>query len=647
MATIYDKNKDICGIIVKGNASERVESVDSALSGKYNKYINVNVIKANDKYDYYLPLSFNENHFNIVSANKYFNYNIDNYSYNGPSNNYKLYNDEWCWFNNFDFHKWMNDNGKWSTLFSDELVSRGYNYLSSCFGAGGGNSYMCNANKNQEYFIKPSLKHDETSYDVKYNYYNTAYKTNSAAANLYITTRANDTSSTDVTISSKVETNFNLGYNGILSGNGLTNYIESVDTTNTTGRPFWQRFFFVSIKGGYNALNSYNVSSYQKTNTKLCTFDQNTGLENESNSYLNSIPLKYKKLRNDVYYVQDDNFKSFKTYPTLGYSVIKRTSNVGGDIYYYNGSPQSNDMEGQEHWTSLIEEATHFNTEPNWLTVEVKQQYEANHHCSLLFTSGNDEYSVKISLPVVMNTTTATFWMDKLYYITANNEYVYTGTNNVSEYTTGHWTKKIYSFFSADNPSTVFATPETIKFYNRQGESFNHFSPSYLMDINEISYELSDTSKYKWVLYYKSYGGYWVSGLDAQATYSEDLTNNVQVFATSADANVIREQFNSNAPNIIAIDSNKTNKVFFSYEYLSYMQATMFSSWNDANNIINKMYQEDPDDLPPGATSVGVFSAGNMPYYTYYFNNNCPTAGNSYVEIPSVKWLSLNYFFKL
>lgn len=645
MATIYDKNKDICSIIVKGNASDRVESVDSALSGKYNKYINVNVIKANDKYDYYLPLSFNENHFSILSANKYFNYNIDNYSYYGPSNNSKLYNDEWCWFNNFDFHKWMNDNGKWSTLFSDELVSRGYNYLSSYFGASGGNSYMCNALKNQEYFIKPSLKHDETSYDVKYNYYNTAYKTNDNALSLYITTRANDTSSTDVTISSTVETNFNLGYNGILSGYGLTKYIESVDTTNTTGRPFWQRFFFVSIKGGYNALNSYNVST-QKTNTKLCTFDQNTGLENESNPYLNSIPLKYKKLSNDVYYVQDDNFKSFKTYPTLGYSVIKRISRVG-DISYYDGAPQFNDMEGTEHWTSSVDEATHFSEEPGWLTVEVRQQYEANHQCSLSFTASDNEYSVKISLPVVMNTTTATLWMDKLYCITSNNEYVYTGTNNVAEYTTGHWTNKIYALFSADNPGTVFATPETIKFYNRQGEFVEHLNPSYLMNINEISYELSNTSKYKWVLYYEGFGGYWVSGFDTQATFSENLTNDVQVFATSADAYTTREQFNTNIPDVVAIDSNKTNKVFFSYEYLTNLQATMFSSYDDASNTINKMYQADPDDIPQGATSVGVFSNGNMPYYTYNLNNNCPTAGHSYVEIPPVKWLSLNYFFKL
>ena len=645
MATIYDKNKDICGIIVQGNASERVEAVDSALSGKYSKFINVNIIKANDKYDYYLPLNFNENRFSNLSANKYFNYSIDNYSYSGPANNTKLYNDEWCWFNNFDFHKWMNDNDKWSTLFSDELVSRGYNYLSSCIGAGNGNQYMCNTLKNQNHFIKPSLKHDETSYDVKYNYYNTAYKTNDNALSLYITTRATDTSSTDVTISSTRETNFNLGYNGILSGNGLTNYIESVDTTDTTGRPFWQRFFFVSIKGGYNALNSYNVT-YQKTNTKLCTFDQNTGLENETNPYLNSIPLKYKKLRNDVYLVQDDNFKSFKTYPTLGYSVIKRISRMG-DVSYYNGAPQINDMEDPNLWTSSVEDATHFSTEPGWLTVEVKQQYEADHTCSLLFTAGNDEYSVKISLPVVLNTTTATFWMEQLYYITANNDYVYTGTNNVADYTTGHWSNKIYSFFSADSPTILFATPETIKYYNRQGDFVNHFNPSYFMDLNEISYELSDTTKYKWVLYYEGYGGYWVSGFDSQATYSENLTNDVHVFATSADAYATREQFNNNAPDIVAIDGNKTNKVFFSYVYLNKMQATMFSSYNDASNIINKMYREDPDDIPPGATSVGVYVNGNETYYSFYFNNTCPTAGYSYVEIPQVKWLSLNYFFKL
>lgn len=645
MATIYDKNKDICCIITKGYANDRVESTDTALSGKYNKYINVNIIKANDKYDYYLPLNFNENHFSTASPNKYFNYNIDNYSYYGPANNYTLKNGEWCWFNNFDFHKWMNDNGKWTTLFSDELLSRGYNYLSSYFGAGHGNPTMCSANKNQQYFIKPALKHNEPSYDVKYNYFNTAYKTNENAVSLYITTRANDTSSTDVTINSTSETNFKLGYNGILSGTGLTNYIESVDTTNSSGRPFWQRFFFVSIKGGYDASDSYDITT-TKTNTKLCTFDQNTGLENESNPYLNSIPLKYKKLRNDIYFVQDDNYKSFKTYPTLGYYVIKKTTRVG-DVYYYSGAPQFNYMD-EDYWTSSLEDATHFTDEPDWLTVEVKQRYEENNQCSLLFTASNDEYSVKISLPVVMNTTTASLYIDQIYYITATNGYVYSGTNDVAEYTTGHWTNKIYSLFSADKPSTVGATPNTIKFYNKQGESFNHFSPSYLMNISEISYELSNQSKYKWILYGFNDGvyGYWVSGFDLNATYSEDLTNDVQVFATSADANDVREQFNTHIPDVVAIDSNKTNKVFFNYEYAATMQATMFSSNEAASSIVSKMYQANPIDAPQGSTLMGVYQNGSVSYHTQYLNNNCPTAGCSYVEIPQVKWLSLNYFFK-
>lgn len=169
------------------------------------------------------------------------------------------------------------------------------------------------------------------------------------------------------------------------------------------------------------------------------------------------------------------------------------------------------------------------------------------------------------------------------------------------------------------------------------------------MNINEISDELSDTSKYKWVLYYKGYGGYWVSGFDSQAIYSEDLTNDVHVFATSADAYTTSEQFNVYIPDIVAIDSNKTNKVFFSYEYLPNIQATVFSSFSDASAVVTKMYQADPADLPPGASSVGayIYNDRAITYYTYYFNNNCPTAGNSYVEIPQVKWLSLNYFFKL
>ena len=218
MATIYDKNKNICGIITKGNPNENVET-DSAYSGKYSKFINVNISKKNDNYAYYLPLSFNENTFYQNDPNRYFNYSINNYNYNGPANNGNLLNGERCWFNNSVFHEWMNTNGKWNSLFSTDLLERGYNYLSSYLGTHPSDgTYICYANKNQDYFLKPQIKHNETSYDNKYNYFNTAIKLNSTASNLYITTLGPNTSSTDVTITATDETSFKLGYNGIISG---------------------------------------------------------------------------------------------------------------------------------------------------------------------------------------------------------------------------------------------------------------------------------------------------------------------------------------------------------------------------------------------------------------------------------------------
>ena len=68
----------------------------------------------------------------------------------------------------------------------------------------------------------------------------------------------------------------------------------------------------------------------------------------------------------------------------------------------------------------------------------------------------------------------------------------------------------------------------------------------------------------------------------------------------------------------------------------------MFTSRNEASNIVGKMYEN--HDYPNEGTSMGVYSNGDVGYVTKLLYNPCPSATSNYVEIPTIRWLSLNYF---
>ena len=564
MATIYDSNSNICGIVVKGYSNENVETTDDSLAGKYSHYINCNVFKKNDNIGYYLPLSFNED-------DKYFTYSIDGFSYTSITNSINSMDGNRCWFNYYNLMNWMNENNKWNSLWTDDQLNRGFNYVKSYQGQSEhqtDGTYISNAEPSQNYFIKPFIKHNEDYYDVNYYYYNRGKRVNTST-DMYITTESTNPSSTDITITTNNQCSFELGYNGILSGYGLTKYIESVDTTDPSGRPFWQRFFFVCIKGGFNANQSFDVT-YNKSNVKVCTFDQNTGLENESNSNLSSIPLKYKKLKTDVYLVQDNHFRTFQTY-----------------------------------------------------------------------ADGSD-YKVRISLPMVMNTTDATIMLDYMYYIFGyNSEYVYTGSNVVSEYHSDNWqdqwTNKFYLLCSSNNTNTI---PHNYKFYRNNNTYTPYYDMATKMDISELTYLISD---FKYVLMYDN--EYWVSGTTySNIKYTEDI-NEAHIFNSSADAETQKYQIDFNRPDVKMVDNNLNG--YYYIEDCRRNIATQFSSYEHANTIANKMNEGGRHEYYGDYTSI---YRQNYNYFTTKFatvtTNNYTTSSQNLVDIPTTRWQSLNYFIR-
>ena len=566
MATIYDSNSNICGIVVKGYSNENIETTDSSLSGKQSRYINCIVLKKTDNIGYYLPLSFNQD-------NEHFTYSFNRYGLNGfnyasISNNVNTMDGNRCWFNYYNLMNWMNENNKWNSLWTEDQLNRGFNYVQSYQGVyQTDGTPITDAEPSQNYFIKPFVKHDKDYYDVKYNYYNRGKRVN-ASQDMYITTESTNPSSTDVTITTDEPCTFKLGYNGILSGVGLTNYIESVDTTDPSGRPFWQRFFFVCIKGGFDATNSFNVTT-DKSNVKVCTFDQNTGLENASNSNLSSIPLKYKKLKTDVYLIQDDHFKTFQTY-----------------------------------------------------------------------ADGND-YKVRISLPMVMNTTAASITLDTMNYIYGlNSEYVYTGSNVVSEYHSNNWqdqwTNKIYMLCSGNTPNV----PQKYKFYQNNNTYTPYYDMGTKLAINEITNLISN---FKYILV-NSNNEYWVSGTDySDIEYTTDISD-AHIFNTSAAAAAQRLEIDYNRPDVNMIDNN-LNGFYYIEDCRKYI-ATEFSSYSHSNTIVYKMYEGGRNEYY--GDSPDIYS-NSYNYYTTKFasvtTNNYTTSSQNLADIPDTKWESLNYFF--
>ena len=561
MATIYDSNSNICGIVVKGYSNENVETTDSSLSGNQSRYINCNILKKTDNIGYYLPLSYNKD-------NEYFTYSFNGFSYATIGSNHNTMDGNRCWFNYYNLMNWMNENNKWNTLWSSDQLNRGFNYLQSYQGVHQTDGTpITDAEPSQNYFIKPFIKHDKDYYDVKYNYYNRGKRVNTSQ-NMYITTESTNPSSTDITITTDEPCTFKLGYNGILSGYGLTNYIESVDTTNTTGRPFWQRFFFVCIKGGFDTTNSFNITT-DKSNVKVCTFDQNTGLENASNSNLSSIPLKYKKLKTDVYLVQDEHFKTFQTY------------------------------------------------------------------------ADDNDYKVRISLPMVMNTTAATITLDTMNYIYgSNSEYVYTGSNVVSEYHSNNWqdqwTNKIYMLCSGNTPNV----PQKYKFYQNNNTYTPYYDMGTKLAINEITNLISN---FKYILV-NSFNEYWVSGTDySDIEYSNDISD-AHIFNTSADAATQRLEIDYNRPDVNMIDDN-LNGFYYIEDCRKYI-ATEFSSYSHANTIVYKMYEGGRNEYY--GDSPDIYN-NSFNYYTTKFasvtTTNYTTSSQNLVDIPVTRWQSLNYFF--
>ena len=236
-----------------------------------------------------------------------------------------------------------------------------------------------------------------------------------------------------------------------------------------------------------------------------------------------------------------------------------------------------------------------------------------------------------------MNTSTANFITDRLNYIQGNYDYdgyVYTGTNNLDEYVAGQWTNKLYSLCSGEKPFT-----DVVLFYNSGENKFvRYYSEATKYTPDEINNILST---YKYMLYENN--RYWVAGNQPNVTWTNELSA-ATIFDTSAEAEAVRQSFTSNAPKVGITDANKTGVYTTIGNYN--MNATMFSSYEDASAMVTKMYETTGSE---GNYHPSVYTNGHESYNTKYFTNiksNSTTSSVNMSDIPLVKLLSLNYFIR-
>ena len=298
--------------------------------------------------DYYIPFRFSSgtNTEPLGFVNYSYANNGNGFSYASLANNYR-YNNTFCMFNFYDLMNELTTYGYLKNLFSQDQINRGWSSTSSIWTSEGRTDTCFFANPNQTTFFQTKIQGQSTVFSIKPKKIN--------QNNLYISTETTSYKANEITVSSNSNTQFNLGYQMLISAQG--NLKQYFDNMISGDLPFWKKYFAVSIKGGYSSAGLYDVSNAQCV--KLCTVND-------------SLPynITCKKVSDFIYYLEDKNFKTYNLYPISngGYQTkisvpilmapqrplwyfdttahfVARYANDGATRYYYKGPMKVADID--------------------------------------------------------------------------------------------------------------------------------------------------------------------------------------------------------------------------------------------------------------------------------------------------------------
>ena len=219
--------------------------------------------------------------------------------------------------------------------------------------------------------------------------------------------------------------NFTLGFNGIISGAGLSNYFNNIQNQKV-----YNQWMVLGIKGG-------NKQSITFTNTACCNIKFYA--LNESDNDVQNYLLKKREIQTDIWYVEDDNFKTFGTndayYDKI--TICKINQYMGDNTSsYYNGSPYSYDV---GYWVDNVNQATVFQSTSQ--AQSLLNSIPTARYTTFTITDNTISH-INVSQPLAMTASTFSLSQSTVsgYVITAKS-----GTNNV-----------IYSGSSATYQSTAW-----------------------------------------------------------------------------------------------------------------------------------------------------------------------------------------------
>ena len=248
-------------------------------------------------------------------------------------------------------------------------------------------------------------------------------------------TSQSDYYGSDVLVSSIQGKSFNLGFEAIISGQGLTNYVNKMNQPTATNNQKMNRLFFIRVKGGFTDSEAFDLNTWSSGTSKFYSFDKDWG----------AASLTYKKIANDVYYIKDNNFAKYTLNSIYGTFIIYETHKVKPITRYYTGTiyPDSN----TPTWSTNKNDATKFNTYNAALAVinsKIKvhpDQYQTDYNMP---EDPSGCLKTYLSQPYIYNQATGCSFGPSgnfyHWYITAANQPTYYYSGSTTTYDSNGWT---------------------------------------------------------------------------------------------------------------------------------------------------------------------------------------------------------------
>lgn len=335
MAKIYDGNGKPSIIISKAGTLDSTGIVpqQSSKGSEKRDFIINEIVKSTDN-ELVIP-------YYVVKDNEKYAYanasvwGACTYSYSNSQN----------WVNRYETIKFFNDNHYWA----DILPERRWNWKSYERQNNEGTNGGCGITASNDKFIWPIFA-DFNSSPVKY------WSTNIIGANNNLSGRVIMNSTCVVLgITSNTTQNVKMGFEAVISGAGLDDYVTKMNEEYTSAAnqvPRVCRLFSVRVKGGVDRSETCGGST-STTNciVKFLSFDQN----------ITPAKIEYKKVGTNTYYIRDDNLYTMNFNNSNGLFYIERVSQMGTRTYYL-GNPS-------QKWVSDLNEAL------KWSTAEGAEEY--------------------------------------------------------------------------------------------------------------------------------------------------------------------------------------------------------------------------------------------------------------------------------